>query len=154
MASVRLTPDEAWDVIVNSHTGILTTLRRDGLPVTLPVWFVVDGVGGASSIALRTPSGTKKITRIHHDPRASFLVESGERWLDLRAVHLTGRVEMVDDPDAVDRVTAALDEKYAAFRPQIAVPERTTARYAVQSILRFVPDERILSWDNARIMST
>ena len=30
---IRLAPTEAWDVIAASHTGILTTLRRDGLPV-------------------------------------------------------------------------------------------------------------------------
>ena len=39
--SVRLSEDEAWSVIEGSHTGIITTLRADGSPVTLPMWFVV-----------------------------------------------------------------------------------------------------------------
>ena len=39
---IRLSEDEAWDVLDKSHTGILTTLRRDGTPVSLPVWYVVD----------------------------------------------------------------------------------------------------------------
>ena len=37
---VRLTEDEAWAELAAAHTGILTTLRRDGRPVPLPVWFV------------------------------------------------------------------------------------------------------------------
>ena len=43
---VRLSPDEVWSVIKGSHTGILATLRRDGVPIMLPIWFaaVVDEI--------------------------------------------------------------------------------------------------------------
>jgi nitroimidazol reductase NimA-like FMN-containing flavoprotein (pyridoxamine 5'-phosphate oxidase superfamily) len=91
--SVRLTPDEAWDVLARAHTGILTTLRRDGMPISLPMWFVAL----ERTICISAPSGTKKLARLRHDPRASFLVESGERWAELEAVHLTGRIETVTD---------------------------------------------------------
>ncbi len=145
---IRLTPSEAWDVVTASHTGVLTTLRRDGTPVTLPVWFVVD----QQTIALMTPSGTKKVSRIRRDPRASFLVESGERWEELRAVHLTGRVAVVDDSDAIARIAAALNDKYSGFRPGTsALPAQTRDYYAAQTFLRFTPEGRMLTWDNARI---
>lgn len=145
---IRLAPTEAWDVIAASHTGILTTLRRDGMPVSLPVWFVVD----RQTIGMMTPSGTKKIVRIRHDPRASFLVESGRLWAELRAVHLTGHVEVVDDPASLARIEAALDAKYAEFRPAgTALPGRARAYYAGQTFLRFTPEGRMLTWDNARI---
>lgn len=145
---IRLTPTEAWDLIAASHTGIFTTLRRDGTPVSLPVWFAVD----RQTIGMTTPSGTKKISRIRHDPRASFLVESGQRWEELRAVHLTGRVEVVDDPDAIARIGTALNAKYAGFRPvNAALPPQTQAYYADQTFLRFTPEGRMLTWDNARI---
>lgn len=135
-------------MIAGSHTGILTTLRRDGTPVSLPVWFAVD----QQTIGMMTPSGTKKVSRIRRDPRASFLVESGQRWEELRGVHLTGRAEVVEDPDAVARIGAALEVKYARFRPaSAAMPPRTHDYYAQVSFLRFTPEERMLSWDNARI---
>ncbi|GFG75212.1 pyridoxamine 5'-phosphate oxidase family protein [Mycobacterium botniense] len=146
--TIRLTTDQAWEVVADAHTGILTTLRRDGMPISLPVWFVAEH----RTIALMTPAGTKKIARIRHDPRASFLVESGKRWAELRGVHFTGRVEVVDDPDAKSRIDDALTAKYAAFRPQLdKLPSATRAYYADEVFLRFVPDERILTWDNARI---
>lgn len=145
---IRLTPTEAWNVISGSHTGILTTLRRDGTPVALPVWFVVD----QDTIAMMTPSGTKKISRIRRDPRASFLVESGQRWEELRAVHLTGRMEVVDDPQTVSRIAANLDTKYAEYRPAaMLLPTPTRDHYAKQTYLRLVPEGRLLTWDNARI---
>jgi PPOX class probable F420-dependent enzyme len=147
--TIRLTSDEAWEAVDAAHTGILTTLRRNGMPIALPVWFVVDD----RTVAMMTPAGTKKIARVRHDPRASFLVESGERWVELRAVHLTGRVEIVGDVTAKSRIEAAVNDKYAAFRPPVAsLPAATQAYYASQVFLRFVPDGRILTWDNARIV--
>jgi PPOX class probable F420-dependent enzyme len=145
---IRLTEDEAWTEIAAAHTGILTTLRRDGMPIALPVWFVADD----RTIAMRTPAGTKKIARVRRDPRASFLVESGERWVDLRAVHLTGRVEFVSDEPGIRRIEEAIDTKYAAFRPQSAgLPAATQRLYANSVYLQFVPEGKILTWDNARI---
>jgi PPOX class probable F420-dependent enzyme len=146
--TIRLTVDEAWEAVAAAHTGILTTLRRDGMPIALPVWFVVDD----RSVALMTPGGTKKIARIRHDPRASFLVESGEQYTKLRGVHLTGRVEIVQDAAAVSRIEAAVNDKYAAFRPPAdSLPAAAQAYYAKQVFLRFVPEGKILTWDNARL---
>jgi len=146
--TIRLTLDEAWEAVGAAHTGILTTLRRDGMPIALPVWFVVDD----RTIAMMTPAGTKKIARVRHDPRASFLVESGECWAELRAVHFTGRVEIIKDANAVSRIDAAVTAKYGAFRPAGAsLPAATQAYYANQVLLRFVPEGRTLTWDNARI---
>ena len=146
--AIRLTVDEAWETVASAHTGILTTLRRDGMPIALPVWFVVED----RSIAVMTPAGTKKIARIRHDPRASFLVESGEQYTKLRGVHLTGRIEVVEDVTATSRIEAAVNDKYAAFRPPADnLPAAAQAYYAKQAFLRFVPDSRILTWDNARL---
>ena len=148
--SIRLTLDEAWEAVGSAHTGILTTLRRDGMPIALPVWFVVDD----RSVALMTPAGTKKIARIRHDPRASFLVESGEQYAELRGVHLTGRVEAVEDALATSRIEAAVEAKYSAFRPPAdSLPAAAQAYYAKQVFLRFVPEGRILTWDNARLVT-
>ena len=70
---IRLDEDEIRDFLEKGHTGILTTLLRDGFPVSLPTWFVADG----GRLYLNTPAKTKKLARIRNDPRACFLVESG-----------------------------------------------------------------------------
>jgi nitroimidazol reductase NimA-like FMN-containing flavoprotein (pyridoxamine 5'-phosphate oxidase superfamily) len=146
--SVRLSVDEAWTVLEAAHTGIFTTLRRDGMPIALPVWFAVID----RSVCLAAPSRTKKIARLRHDPRASFLVESGERWAELEAVHLTGKVEFVEDETLMARIDEALDRKYAPFRTDhTRMPEKTQAHYAGRTFLRLVADERIISWDNRRL---
>nr|MDT0665772.1 pyridoxamine 5'-phosphate oxidase family protein [Micromonospora sp. DSM 115978] len=130
--------------------GILTTLKADGSPVSLPVWFVVLD----RTVCLRTPSRTKKVRRIRKDSRASFVVESGERWVELCAVHLSGTVTEVDDEATKDRIDRALDEKYAGFRmPGSQVPDAARELYADQTFLRLAPASRLLTWDNSRIVA-
>jgi len=77
----RLTDVEALAKIDAAHTGVLTTLRRDGQPVTLPMWHAVID----RHIFVRTLRRTKKVARVRHDGRASFLVESGLDWAELCA---------------------------------------------------------------------
>lgn len=147
--SVRMSRDEAWQVLADAHTGILTTLRRDGRPVALPVWFVaLDG-----RVFVSGPVHTKKFARIRNDSRTSFLVESGQRWSELRGVHLSGHARVVDDAVLLARVRAALDAKYSEYRtPRAAMPDATRERYETEATtVEIVPDERVLSWDNARL---
>lgn len=147
--SVRLSPAVAWAVLASAHTGIFTTLRSDGVPVTLPVWFVVLD----ERIYVSGPAPAKKVARVRRDPRCSFLVESGQRWAELSAVSLTGTATIVTDATLLDRVAAALEEKYHAYRTSRAdMPEQTRAHYGTErATIEILPDDRILSWDNARL---
>ncbi len=147
--SIRLSREEAFEVLRTSHTGIFTSLKSDGTPITLPVWFAVLD----ERIYVDAVATTKKVARIRRNPRVSFLVESGERWRELRGVHLTGHARFVDDVDLTARFRVAMDAKYAGFsgdRP--AMPEASRGHYEREHLVIEVdPDERILSYDNARI---
>jgi len=148
--SVRLTADEAWNVLEAAHTGILTTLRADGMPIALPVWFVALD----RRIYVGTPSHTKKVARLRRDSRASFLVDSGKRWAELRAVQLTGHARFVTDPELAGRVNERFIAKYASFAtPRAAMPDATRQHYESRErvLIEITADERILSWDNARL---
>ena len=76
---IRLERRRGWDTSA-AHTACSRRCARDGVPISLPVWFVVLD----RTIYVSGPAHTKKFARIARDPRVSFLVESGERWVDLR----------------------------------------------------------------------
>ena len=147
--SVRMTEDEAWQLLEESVNGILTTLRRDGRPVSLPIWYAVLD----RRIYINTRG--KKVDRARHDPRCSFLVEAGERWGDLRAVHLECTAAVIDpDPGLAARISAALDSKYAAYRTsRAAMPAATQERYAQLpgAVLELIPEGKMLTWDNRHL---
>ena len=146
---VTLTHEEALAFLESSHTGILTTLRRDGWPVSLPVWFaLVDGL-----VHVRTPRHTKKVARVARDPRVSFLAESGLHWKELEAIVVTGRGVLVDDPALRERIDTALDAKYASFRTaRSSMPRATSDHYgAGHAWIRVEPTGPFLSWDNSKL---
>ena len=154
---VRLSEDEAWAELESAHTGILTTLRRDGRPVSVPVWFAALD----RHIYVRTPAKTKKVVHVRHDPRATFLVERGERWIELCAVMVHADAALVEPGDEYDAASAAIDAKYQGFgmkSPAIGgkkVPDATKQHYAGRAeLLRLTPTEPLVTWDNARLRLT
>jgi PPOX class probable F420-dependent enzyme len=148
---VAMSEAEAWAFLARGHTGILTTLRRDGWPVALPLWFVVDD----RRIYVATPSTARKLQRIAHDDRGSFLVETGEAWGELAAVHLPVRARVLDPEDDAEEARRAgrlFAEKYAAFRTSgEKLPAATTKHYRSQRVVRLDPAGPPVSWDNSRI---
>ncbi len=136
-------------MLESSINGTLVTLRKDGRPIALPVWFVVLD----HKIYIRTRG--KKLARLRNDGRCAFLVEAGERWADLRAVHLEcdGRVI---EPSATlaGRIAAAMEEKYSAHRTAgEAMPTATRDYYtkAVGGLVELEPVGKLLNWDNRRL---
>jgi nitroimidazol reductase NimA-like FMN-containing flavoprotein (pyridoxamine 5'-phosphate oxidase superfamily) len=144
-----MTEAEIWAFVTDAPTGILTTLRRDGVPVALPVWFAcLDG-------AIYMQTRGKKLQRIAHDPRASFLVETGHRWVDLKAVHFTGTAEITElAPELARRFRDEINRKYDALRatgPEMPASTSSYYEHVRSAAVRFTPDARILHWDNAKI---
>ena len=149
MPGFRLSEDEAWDAIDRAHTSLYTTLRRDGRPITLPIWHVVID----RAIYLRTPARSKKLIRIRNDPRGYFLVEFGRTWTELAAVSAAVTATIIDDPELTAEVRAALESKYAGqTAPTERLPAAVQATYAEMVAVRLDPDGRLGSWNNRALL--
>jgi nitroimidazol reductase NimA-like FMN-containing flavoprotein (pyridoxamine 5'-phosphate oxidase superfamily) len=146
---INLDEEQLWAFLAQGHEGIFTSLRGDGWPVSLPVWYVVED----ATVYLRTRPQTKKVARIEHDPRCSFVVSSGERWAELKAAVLTCRAVAVTDEPTRSVVLGRFDEKYAAFRTAAAaMPPSSQKHYKGEPVvLRLEIADTVLSWDNSRL---
>src|SRR5205807_1493788 len=86
----------------------------------------------------------RKVQRLQHDPRCSFLVEAGERWVELRAVHVDCTANELDRADERRTlVSKAIAEKYATLRTQRSdMPSDSREHYeqAKGAFLELVPD--------------
>jgi nitroimidazol reductase NimA-like FMN-containing flavoprotein (pyridoxamine 5'-phosphate oxidase superfamily) len=148
--SIRLSREEAFETLANSHTGILTSMKADGTPITLPVWFAVLD----ERIYVGGPEARKRTTRLRRNPRCCFLVESGIYWRELKAVLVTCTAREVTDEGILKRISEIMSAKYDAFRsPRTSMPEETRSVYEnpASATFELVPDDRILSFDNSRI---
>jgi nitroimidazol reductase NimA-like FMN-containing flavoprotein (pyridoxamine 5'-phosphate oxidase superfamily) len=146
---VALDEGELWRFLDESHTGILTTLRSDGWPVALPVWFVCHD----HRVYVRTPARTRKVDHVRRDPRVCFTAEAGVLWAELRAVVLTANAVIVPEGVERDLALGRISEKYKAFGiPFDEVPAATLQYYDTASvIIRIDPAGHTLSWDNRKL---
>src|SRR2546430_17289028 len=68
----RMTSDVLDEFLGRPHIGVLATLRRDGRPYTIPVWWLwEDGAFWVSGTTSRV-----WCRQLQHDPRASLCIEA------------------------------------------------------------------------------
>ncbi len=98
--------DEARErFLAETRLGMLSTLRDDGAPISVPVWFEWD----SSHARMFTTAGSGKIKRLAQDARASLLVaariDEPEAW-----VAFDGRIDILEE-GAAD-LAVRLAERY------------------------------------------
>jgi len=103
----RMKPEVLEEYLEEPYTGVIATLRRDGRPYTVPVWWLwKDGAIWLTGTYSRV--WCKQLLR---DPRASLCIESGPP--------MTGHVEFDGDCEAYELpdfdiwpISRELAEKY------------------------------------------
>ncbi len=88
-----MTPDEVRAFLSEgTRTGKLAVVRRDGSPMVVPVWFVLDHDG---ALVFNTGADTVKGRALARDPRASVCVD--DEAPPFAFVRVDGEVELIDD---------------------------------------------------------
>ena len=86
-----MSDEERERFLAEPRYGILNTIRSDGLPIGVPVWFDWDG----ETVRMFTSVVAPKVKRVQADPRSSLLVVNHvteqESW-----VSFDGKVAMRD----------------------------------------------------------
>ena len=111
---------------------------------------------------MRTPAKTRKVEHVRNDPRATFLVERGEKWVELCAVMVYADVELLESGDEYDtasgrhhRQVRGLPDGVGGAGRQDRSPTPRSEHYAGHAaMLRLTPTEAPVTWDNARLRLT
>jgi PPOX class probable F420-dependent enzyme len=126
-ATAILGPDVREFLAGGLRFGVVATINPDGSPHQVPVWYAVtqDGVLLNSRVGRRWP------TNLLRDPRASFTVVDGYRYVLLR-----GEVEVIDDPTRALGDIEMLARRYHA--DDSATAERKIAVFRTQQRIGFL----------------
>ncbi len=146
---ITMSEAEIRTFLESARTIILTTIGPDGVPDPVAMWFVLrDG-----EIWMRTYAKSQKVANARRDPRVAVLVETGERYAELRGVQVSGRLELSNDLDVICDIAAALLVKYEGLDPaHVAAAKEAYRPTAVKQVaMRLVP-ERTVSWDHAKLV--
>jgi PPOX class probable F420-dependent enzyme len=109
------------------HTNVigwLTSVRPDGRPHSVPVWFLWDG----KTIILFSMPKNQKLVNIRHNPNVLLALDDTKEGEDVILVE--GTAEVVDQPDR-DAILPGYMAKYGALMQTMGwTPEGMLARYS------------------------
>ena len=103
----EMRPEVLRDLLDLPVTAVLSTLRRDGSPYSIPLWYLWDGeVADDFHPVHQPPTGhawflggetSTWVRNLHHDPRMSFCIEVVGP--PAKHVGIDGAVEILREPD-------------------------------------------------------
>lgn len=103
----RMKPDVLEEFLQLPTVGVIATLRRDGMPYTVPVWWLWKPDG----IWITGTYNRVWCKQLMHDPRASLCIESGPPLVG--HVEFDGRCTAFERPDFdIWPTSRELAEKY------------------------------------------
>ena len=89
-----------------TRTGILATVRRDGRPHVVPIWFVLDG----DDLVFTTGSDSVKAHAMRRDPRVCLCMD--DERPPYAYVMIEGRAALSEDPDDLLRFATVIGGRY------------------------------------------
>lgn len=116
---------------------VLSTLRRDGHPITSSTWY---GFSPQGDVIIATPALRNKAKNVRRDPRISVLVDERER--PYCGVAIEGLGEVLPDSDG--RLLGAIVGRYLAGEEAEQMLGRLNA-HDERVIIRLVP-QRVRAW--------
>jgi len=105
--STRMRPDE-WRAFLaeGTRTGKLATVRRDGRPHVVPIWYVLDG----DDLVFTMGRGSVKAHAMRRDPGVCLCVD--DERPPYAYVMVEGAVAMTEDPGDLLRFATAIGGRY------------------------------------------
>ena len=95
--------DEARAFLSEPRFAVVATINKDGSPQQTVVWYELRG----DRVMMNTLAGRLKERNLGRDPRLSFSVEDGYRYITL-----TGRAELVYEDETAKADMRALSIRY------------------------------------------
>jgi PPOX class probable F420-dependent enzyme len=146
-ARIRMTDEEIRSFLGGPYKLQVATINKDGTPHLVTMYYaVVDG-----RIAFWTYRAAQKAVNLRRDPRLTCLVETGEGYDQLRGVQVSGRAELIDEPERVLAIGTEIYDRYMG--PLDGPVAEYVARMATKRVAVIVDPDRVVSWDHRKLAS-
>lgn len=147
-SEIAMSEAEVDHFLATGGTIQLALHGPDGYPDITPMWYVHD----EGALWMRTYAKSQKVVNARRDPRCCALVETGDRYLELRGVQVTGDLGIVEDVDRICWVAARLMVKYEGVDAEhIPTLEAAYRDRAPKQVALRLGLDRIVSWDHRKM---
>ena len=147
-SEIKMTASEVEEFLNQERTTTMCTMHPDGSIHAVAMWYaLLDG-----AITVETKARSQKVQNLRRDPRATFLVEAGDRYEELRGVEMVGRARVIDDADVIWAFGVSMWERYMG-------PYDETKKPMVEAMMRkrilvTLDVDKVVSWDHRKLNQT
>jgi PPOX class probable F420-dependent enzyme len=142
---IRMNDEEIRAFLEEQRTLQVATIDHDGWPHLIAMWYVLIH----DQVVFWTYAKSQKIVNLRRDDRLTCLVETGERYDELRGVQIKGRAIISDDRETVQRIGEAIWERYTG--PLNDTTRQMVAAQAAKRVVISVKPVEIVSWDHRKL---
>jgi PPOX class probable F420-dependent enzyme len=143
---IRMTDEEIDAYLDEQKTLQVASIDRDGTPHLVAMWYT----RYKDRIGFWTYGKSQKVLNLQRDPRLTVMVESGEKYEELRGVMIKGHATIIDDPNEVLAFGEAVYVRYWGPIEHEAVREGVRTMGAKRVLILVEPD-KIVSWDHRKL---
>jgi PPOX class probable F420-dependent enzyme len=143
---ILMSPDEVESFLDEQRTLQVASINRDGTPHLVAMWFARHG----GDIAFWTYAKSQKVVNVRRDPRITVMVESGDKYEELKGVTIYGRARVIDSLDEVFAFGDTVYERYWGPIDNDLVREGVRTMGA-KRVLIVVEREKTVSWDHSKL---
>ena len=130
------------------RNATLASVGADGLPHQVAMWFLPE----TERIVMWTFRRSQKAVNLRRNPSASFMVQDGDSYNELRGVAVRGKVELIDDTERVLEIGHRLHSRYGtAYGHDPEAYRAEIARQAPKRVGIYLPMTRLTSWDFSKL---
>ena len=143
---IRMNDEEIRAFLAEQRTLQVATIDHDGWPHLVAMWYVLIN----DQIVFWTYAKSQKAANLRRDDRLTCLVETGERYDELRGVQIKGRAIINDDRETVQRIGEVIYERYTGGPLNDTIRQMVAAQ-APKRVIVFVEPVEIVSWDHRKL---
>ena len=143
---IRMNDEEIRAFLEEQRTLQVATIDHDGWPHLVAMWYVLIN----DQIVFWTYAKSQKAANLRRDDRLTCLVETGERYDELRGVQIKGRAIINDDRETVQRIGEVIYEHYTGGPLNDTIRQMVAAQ-APKRVIVFVEPVEIVSWDHRKL---
>jgi PPOX class probable F420-dependent enzyme len=142
---IRMNDEEIRAFLEEQRILQVASIDHDGWPHLVAMWYRLIN----DEVVFWTYAKSQKAVNLRRDPRLTCLVETGERYDELRGVQIKGQAIISDDRETVQRIGEAIWERYTG--PLNNNIRQMVAAQAAKRVVVFVKPVEIVSWDHRKL---
>ena len=143
---ITMTPDEIEAFLDAERTLQVASINSDGTPHLVAMWYARHG----GEIAFWTYAKSQKVVNVRRDPRLTVMVESGDKYEELKGVTIYGTARIIEDLDEVFAFGDNVYERYWGPIDNDVVREGVRAM-GRKRVLIVVERDKTVSWDHSKL---